>query len=303
MNEYRILFPKNITNSKSTHRFFCYFYNEFKNLSNIKINIDFRNTKWIEPNLMAILGLLLIKISSKKNNIFFSRMNFYIIKLFHKYGFLRKLKKPANIPQNYIVYRTFNGNDDEIFRNYLYEQFSELNIYGSIDILINRLVEIFVNVKMHARKRITQNRYKSKEIYCNGYYNKNKNYIIFSIANNGRTFKETISNNLKYESDKEFNFITWAIKQSNSTRQGSPGGLGLFLLNEFVKESNGELVILSGKGYYNLNKNQVITEDFKAEYPGTSITVKIPISYLKNFKAKKLNLKSFGLEELLMGGF
>lgn len=300
MKKYRVMFPKNVTNSKGTHRFLCSLYNEFKYISNTKIYIDFSNTKWIEPNLMSILGLVLVKISSQKNKIYFSYMNPYIIELFRKYGFLRKLKKPLNIPQNYIVYKTFNGNDDELFRKYLYDQFKEIKSYESIDILINRLVEVFVNVKMHARKRIMRNRYKNKEIYCNGYYNKNKNYLIFSIANNGRTFKETISNHLNYETDKEVNFITWSIKQSNSTRQDSPGGLGLFLLNDFIKESNGELIILSGKGYYNLNKNLVIAEDFKVEYPGTAITVKVPISYLINFKAEKLQLKSFSLEDLVM---
>lgn len=300
MKKHIFLFPKNITDSKSSHKFLCVFYNDCKDICNKEIYINFYNTKWVEPNLISVLGLILIKISSRRNKIYFTHMSPSIIELFYKYGFFRKLNKPPEIPQNYIVYKTFNGDDVEGFREYLYDQFKDIKSYKSIDILINRLIEVFINVKMHARNRVNRNRYKAKEIFCNGYYNSTKNYITFSISNNGRTFKETISSHLNYEMDKEFNFIIWAIKQSNSTRKNSPGGLGLYLLNDFIKDFNGELTILSGKGYYNLNKNKITKEDFGLGYPGTAITIKIPIKYLKNFKTENLKITSFGLKDLLL---
>lgn len=277
--------PKNIFDENGIYEFITILYNTFDKTTNSKIILDFSSTNYINPNLMAPLGMILTKLKSKNNDIAFRNLKLSVKKLLIKYGFLQSYQIPGDvIYQNYIRYESFNGDDANGFENYLNLQLSEISNEGIISTLISHIMEIFVNVKTHARINEKKNRFKSKEVFTSGYYNENQNYIRFSICNNGKSFSENINSKLNYNFNNEYEYISWALKEKNTTKDSSiPGGLGLYMLSNLVNICNGTLIILSGKGYYELSYSKkiddfkLICKDFSSPFPGTVVTIKLPL--------------------------
>ena len=297
--------PKNIINKPGIYEFINVLWATYRNMTNNTIMLDYCNTKNIDLSLMAPLGLVLTKIKSNKNKIYFTRMNGSVKNKLIKAEFIGKyINSDKDILQNYIRYKTFNGNDNDIFREYIISQLKDLKDKEAVDLLINRIMEIFINVKMHARVN-NKNRYLNKEIFSAGEYCKQDNYIVFSVANNGMTFKENIEKNINQKLQYEYEYIKWALRKTNSTREtdrDGPGGLGLYLLVELVKECKGILIICSGKGFYKFDATNLTNggyKDFECEFPGTVITIKIPIEYIP-VDTREINENMiFNIESLL----
>ena len=66
--------------------------------------------------------------------------------------------------------------------------------------------------------------------------------------------------------------IRWALEEGNSTKSGL-GGLGLFLLQEFVKVNGGSLRILANTGYYAQSGANQSAQTLQASFPGTLIQI------------------------------
>ena len=73
--------------------------------------------------------------------------------------------------------------------------------------------------------------------------------------------------------------ISWAIKRGTTTRsvtQG-PGGLGLYLLTEFVKLNGGSLRILANDAYYSTAGAVPDIRTLPVAYPGTLFQVRLNV--------------------------
>lgn len=278
--------PRYIVNTKGIYEFINLLWYTYNDRTNDSIYLDFKATKNIELNIMAPLGMVLTKLKSNKNKIVLINVNKSIRNILTKNEFISiDIQLDEEIAQNYIRYKNFNGDENNAFREYILSQLVEIKDSEIIDLLISRIMELFVNIRMHARYKISRNRFGNKEIFSSGFYCKNENYLIFTIANNGLTFSEKIFGCLDFKFDQECDYILWALRKSNSTRAENegPGGLGLFLLLELIKECRGQLIIVSGRGFYKFNGNnyeEYEAFDFNCSYPGTVITMKIPIDYI-----------------------
>lgn len=297
--------PKNITNKPGIYEFINVLWATYRNMTNSTIILNYCNTKDIDLSLMAPLGLVLTKIKSNKNKIYFRQMNKVIKNKLVKSEFIRQnINSNEDIFQNYIRYKTFNGDNNTVFREYIMSQLKDLKHKEAVNLLISRIMELFINVKMHARIN-SKSRYSNKEIFSAGEYCKQDNYIVFSVANNGMTFKENIEKNIKEKLQQEYEYIKWALRKTNSTRKtdrDGPGGLGLYLLVELVKECQGILIICSGKGFYKFDATDLTKSeerDFQCEFPGTVITIKIPIEYIPVDEREINENMIFNIESLL----
>lgn len=299
------MMPKKIINTRGVYEFVNLLWSTCRGMTNNTIILNCCNTKSIDLSLMAPLGLVLTKLKSNKNKIYFRGINRTIKNKLIKAGFIgQNINSDEDIFQNYIKYKTFNGDSNDIFREYIVAQLKELKDLEAINLLISRIMELFINVKMHARIN-NKNRYSNKEVFSGGEYYKEENYIVFSVANNGMTLKQNIEKDIKGKLQRECDYIKWALQKSNSTRKtdkDGPGGLGLYLLVELVKECQGVLIVCSGKGFYKFsavdtNENEDL--DFKCEFPGTVITVKIPIEYIPVDTRKVNGEMIFNMETLL----
>ena len=67
MNEYTYTIPNKIIPNKGVYEFVNILYSTFKDKSNSKISLLSENTKFIDPLLMAPLGLVLTKLKLRNN--------------------------------------------------------------------------------------------------------------------------------------------------------------------------------------------------------------------------------------------
>ena len=66
--------------------------------------------------------------------------------------------------------------------------------------------------------------------------------------------------------------IRWALEEGNSTKSGL-GGLGLFMLREFVKLNGGSLRLLANTGYYVQSGANQNSQSLTTSFPGTLIQI------------------------------
>lgn len=303
MNENIYVMPKLMVDKKGIYEHMTNLFSTYKYLMNSTIILDFSNTNYIKPTLMAPLGLILTKLKSQKNMVFLRNTKTSIKQLLIKYGFIQNINVcNTNIPQNFIKYETFNGDNEERFSKYLDDQFKYINNTEIVASLKTHIMEIFINVKMHARTK-GGSRYKNKEIFTSGFYDREKEKVIFSIANNGQTFSENIISNLNYDFQLENEYILWALKETNTSTKNRTGGIGLTMLHDLVVSSNGFLYILSGQGYYQYESNSraSLSEsyDLSSGFPGTVISIELPI-YSIPIIYENLNLEYVTLSNLII---
>lgn len=300
MKEFKYTMPKKIIPTKGIFEFITILYSTFKNVQYSKISLLSENTRIINPVLMAPLGLVLTKLKSQKNYIVFNKLDKLEIETLKSCGFLNVPAKNS-VPLNYntlLIYSTFSSNESHKFKNYIDTKLKLIDDLEKKDIITSTLYELYENVQMHNEKN---KRYRNKEIFVSGYLRTDTNSFNFSISNNGSTFSEVITKIRGINYFTEYDYIKWALKESNTTRDiSTTGGLGLFLLYELIKKCDGSLFIVSGKGLCCIfpNKKDYFS-DLSSPFPGTSITVSLPLDKLQYIDPiYKLKNKSFGLTEL-----
>ncbi|GAA0069225.1 hypothetical protein UT300003_07480 [Clostridium sardiniense] len=241
------------------------------------------------------MGLILELIKANNNSIYFSNLNAKVKYILIEYNFINSNLHKNDINQNYIQYNTFNSNDFDSFKIYINKQFNEIENLEIVNDLKTVFHEIFVNVSMHS-KVITS--YKNdKQIFTSGYYTPSLKYVSFSLANKGVSFYDNIHNKIGKNFDNEGEYINWALRQGNSTRTDTRGGIGLFMLKEIIDSSYGTLSIISGKGYYGyhhndkLNSHKLTITEMGNKFPGSVIMATIPLTNLayKSTISEKIN--------------
>lgn len=286
MKVFKYIIPNKIVPSKGIFEFINILFSTFKNKSHSKISLQSESTKFIDPSLMAHLGLVLTKLKSQQNYIVFNKLNKLNRDALSSCGFLQLQDINSHCVYNkFLVYKTFSSDDYDNFIAFLNNELKSLSNVEQIDIITSSLSELFMNVQMHSG--LKPNRYGNKEIFVSGYINEDLNTFNFSICNNGKPFSTVIREKRNISYTYDFEYIKWALKESNTTRDTStPGGLGLFLLYDLIKNCNGSLFICSGKGYFSTypNCNDVFL-DLSSPFPGTAINIILPLSKLENIKS------------------
>ena len=292
----RLDFPQRIQNDEQGIIFIANLWYSIKNRNNTKIFFDAKNTKKVDTNMCSPLGLILEKVKSNQNSIYFSNLSDELKMLLISNGFLNKIHMDKNKHNNkFIPYKTFNIKDRDEFTRYM--EYNVLNYLKDKNIEINNkefmriMVEIFVNVKMHT---------KSKEVTTCGYYDENNNDMYFTISNHGMTIKHNIEEKNKYVFDEYIGAIEWAVKKSNSTRKkNTPGGLGLYISRNFVKDNQGSIKIISGKGYWEETNGVIVkSKEMRTTFPGTIVNFKINLKQQIK-EPQSLNKSEFSMLDIL----
>lgn len=86
---------------------------------------------------------------------------------------------------------------------------------------------------------------------------------------------------LKNETLLDTDAIKWALTSRNSTVLTSdsifPRGGGLKLIEKFLKDYNGKLLICSDKAYYSIHGEKIVSRILPQKIQGTLITLSVPI--------------------------
>jgi hypothetical protein len=252
-------------------------YTQTSKFKNQTISIDFYELEWLDANLSSLLCAILYKLISENNLKFSTNMdyleeNFDI--LFRNGLFLKNQKQVYDDRNSTVVLKAFEAKSSKNFARYIKNnllkhrgmpKFEKKTIQG----ILTEIIEVYNNFELHANTEYPC-------FVCGQYYPKTKQ-IKVTIVDIGIGFLPPINKkNPSIETD--IDAIKWALKKRNTTRlDNTPGGLGLYQLNNYCKQNNSELQISTGNTFWSseLDKKTPNKKLYKNKHFGTTINLLI----------------------------
>ena len=250
-------------------------YKFFSDKRDQRVEICFKNLRWIDANLCAILQAVLFRLS-KENNLTFTADLKYLQNKFNilfRNGFINDAKEVAK-KETSILLKTFNAGEANEFTNYIeYDLLSHPGM-KSIDSatkeeVCDAMIELFNNYEDHAKT--------DYPVFTCGQFFPKQEKIIFSIVDLGvgflpaikektKTLIKPITNNLEA--------IKWSVEERNTTKP-PPGGLGLHRLLNCTKKHSGELQIITGDTFWSSGLNEMFfpKKEIKNPFKGSTINL------------------------------
>ncbi len=271
----------NINSSFQSYQNLINFYETYKSTKSEQINLSIK--QWFSANISSALGGILDRITSNYNVIRFENIPDNIKSIIQKNNFLSYYGYPSisDIHSTTIKYLKLKPTDGRYFNNYVFTELLNRPEMPSLSQGLRKKIaesiyEIFVNAQLHSE---------SEFIYtCGQFYPKN-HIIEFTITDTGLGFKNKINSRFN-SSMTSRQAIKWAIKDGHSTKQNVPGGIGLAILQEFIKLNNGILQIVSDDGYYHLEKDKEYTQLFNGSFPGTIVNMQFKTDDVSSYILK-----------------
>lgn len=135
-------------------------------------------------------------------------------------------------------------------------------------IFVSKLYEVFDNSIKHGSNDIG--------LFANGYFDKNKNKFTFTVYDFGIGIPNNVRKFTKDEFLTDSSCIQWALKDGNTTAMNDYSrGAGFGVLEKFVIENKGKIVICSGRCYCEITAYGRKFSELKTDVIGTFFSMRI----------------------------
>ena len=131
--------------------------------------------------------------------------------------------------------------------------------------LTQSLLEVYVNARMHSAS--------AHGVFVCGQSFRQRQRLALVVYDCGLGIPSSVRSFLPERLD-DVDAITWAMTSGNTTKASS-GGLGLALLEEFIKLNSGQLAVVSGRGAYLVESGKARSAQLADPLPGTCISVSV----------------------------
>lgn len=242
--------------------------------------LDFSATRWIDANLVSILGAIVYYLTNKGYyfNDYKSTFNSRIQDVLIRNQFLeRKDYRSTKTTSTIVPYMEFNKSDINSFDVYLVEQILKKQDFPKHTEKVRKAISESIGELFQNARDASAIEY----IYTCGQYFPRKDSaskLDFTIVDIGIPFSKNVNNYLdKMDSThtilSSVESIDWAIKKGNTTKSET-GGLGLDLILTFLELNKGKMQIVSDNGYWLFDSGSITSRQFMAEsFPGAIINI------------------------------
>ncbi|MGE7623583.1 hypothetical protein ACQKMD_11110 [Viridibacillus sp. NPDC096237] len=268
MNQITYEMPSVIENNYDGFIFFTKMYQDVLEFYNTYIIFDFSRTTWFEANFSAIFASVIESLHMKKCNVAFAGIDEKIETILKKNGFYNRYELGLTVDtyNSTIPFNIFSTSNGEGFTEYLDEEvIPKINLPLSgdqIKMFKKCLQEVFENTRIHAN---------SGFIYTCGQYFPYKKKVAFTMVDLGNTIGQNVRKKLG-DDIVDHDAIDWATEFGNTTKPSKDGGIGLHFLKDRL-ENNGELTIISGKGYWEQGFDGIYHRKIAYHYDGTIVNL------------------------------
>lgn len=285
----------NLQTSFRSHNELAHLFSNIESFHGDKLILDFRKVTFISANQFAVLGCMLSHFHNQhlSTQIMFANVSAKLESVMRVNGFGKHFSYDL-LPDTYntaIPYKIFNVSQIDEFEKYiLMEIFSRKDIPKMSnlvrDSIIDNILEIFNNVKEHTN---------SCTLYTCGQYFPSKSLLYFTITDSGETIPYNVSSFLQeHEIGIDTSSLEWAMQSGNSTRRSdSPGGLGLYLLSDFIRLNCGELYIVSGNETFEQTKKGIRYKYLEYSFSGTIVTMAFNLNDNSSYRFTNENSSNF----------
>lgn len=285
----------NLQTSFHSHNELAFLFSEIKSFEGEALILNFEKVTFVSANQFAVIGCILSHFHDKRpsTKIVFSNVPNKLDSIMRVNGFGKHFSR-APLPDKHnttIEYKIFNVSQINEFERYIImEIFSRNDIpqmsVSARDSIIDNILEIFNNVKEHTN---------ACKLYTCGQYFPSKSLLYFTITDSGETIPYNVSSFLKeHDINISTSLLEWAMQSGNSTRRtDSPGGLGLFLLSDFINLNNGELYIVSGNETFEQTKKGARYRYLDYSFAGTIVTMAFNLSDHSSYCLESEDISNF----------
>jgi hypothetical protein len=225
-----------------------------------------------DPNMAAPFGAVLATIRDRSNTISIVDVPSLPLAVLEKNGFLSHFGYPAPVMTSGTAapYTQFRATDIQRFYDYL-----DLHLPGkglpemTSDFTLQFqqiLGEVFVNAETHADS--------SLGVFVCGQFYPNQQRLVLSIADSGVTIPERVKRRFKIDWPP-IRALRWALVEGNTTKEGTPGGVGLKLLRDFIYANRGHVHIASGQAFWQFHADAEEFKELDHVLPATVVTVEV----------------------------
>lgn len=230
------------------------------NSSDDTIIFDFRNVRFLEANLCAVIAAIIEILEQHGKTVTLCKFQNQVETILRKNEFLLPYNYGTIVDryQTAIPYRKFdpsNQIDDNNFEEYIRTELLSKNDFPSISDLLGkhitlRIFELYENARTHGH---------CSYIHACGQYfpQKLEKPLNITIVDRGKNFQENVSEYVGKSIDALF-AIEWAMQKGNTTKTGNiSGGLGLDLIFQFVQHNKGKIQVISSNGFWEWHRGSI----------------------------------------------
>jgi len=245
------------------------------------IEFDFTGCRFLKQNAVAFLGGLARLAEYRGSSVGFDwdTLEEAVAANLAQNGFMEAFGGPrSSWPGNSIPFRHDLDQDPHDFADYLTRLWLGRGWVNVSPSLANRIVgnmaEIYLNAFEHGQSQVGV-------FVCGQHFPKNKRLNLtivdfgVGIPSNVRLFK---SQEFRPQQLTASKCMEWAFQDGTSTKQGAsdePRGLGLDLLQNFVKINRGWLEMFSHEGYVKIADGQISFAERAKFFEGTLVNISL----------------------------
>lgn len=243
-----------------------------------EIILDFSRCHWFEANMCAPLYSVIARFFLEMKSVSVGGIRDDIIAVFQKNGFAEiiRLQRVPDANGTTIPFVRFRPTETRGFAEYSTGKFKEFFVrkrYGNPpENFFESVNEIFQNSAFHSKTNAS--------IAACGQFFPASRRIDFAISDSGIGIPRSVREFIRSPID-DSDAVVWAMSDSNTTRvlnpNGSPGGLGLKIVRDFIDTTYGKLVIVSGTAFVCREIGKTETVALENPFPGTCVNIEVNI--------------------------
>lgn len=246
------------------------------------LELNFSGVSWFDANMAAPLGAVLARVLDRYNSVSIVDLAWGQRSILQRNGFLGGFGYTA--PNHYagtiMPYARFKTIDINRFYDYLDEHLQgkgmpEMTTDFSLRFQ-QSLGEVFINAQTHSDSELG--------LFICGQFFPTKQRLDISMADAGITIPGRISRRFKMRVN-HLKALRWALVEGNTTKEDTPGGVGLKLLRQFVDRNGGCFQIASGGAFWQFKRGKEEFQELGYQYPGTVINLEVYTADTKSYGA------------------
>lgn len=246
------------------------------------LELDFSGCESFDANMAAPLGAILTLVADKFNRTEIVRVPGPIENSLRRSEFLTNYGyPPLEAGPTVLPFIRIQKADERLFAEYLKSHLPGKGFpriaEGLGKVFQQGVFEVFQNAVTHAESRLG--------IFVCGQFYPAELRLNIAISDAGIGIRNKVRTFLKNENISSAQAIEWALQGGHTTRTGKmPGGVGLKVLHDFVRENKGKLQIRSGDGFYEYDRGSYTLKQADTGFPGTTVSLEVNTADTRTYR-------------------
>ena len=236
------------------------FYEWCEGMEGQHVFLDFTAVVWFDANLTVLLQAMVYKLNKGYRHVFYINPSYMKERfpILFSNGFLSSIENVRDEFGTAVQLQTFLPHEDEKFLNYILTDLikTDLREIDGLNTkqLADHFLEVFSNIQLHANT--------TDPVFACGQFYPKQQELKFTLIDLGDGFLPKIEAFTQGKVNTSAEAIKWAIG-GGTTKDNTPGGIGLSGILDWCKENEAGLEIVTGDAYlshtYGWNQTQVVS--------------------------------------------